>query len=84
MRASTAGRSGRGELRSSLICGSWYNRGPDADGCVPTLSGTSINDMKDMLASLPQMREVKEKVRSQPFHLLVVSLTHVHLSYRFT
>jgi len=33
-----------------------------ADALFPARS-TSINDMKDMLASLPQMREVKEKVR---------------------
>lgn len=29
-------------------------------------SGTSLNDMKDMLASLPQLREAKEKVSFGP------------------
>lgn len=39
----------------------------DLTGRVPKhCRGTSINDMKDMLASLPQMREVKEKVRRTP------------------
>lgn len=27
-------------------------------------NGTSINDMKDMLASLPQLREAKDQVQS--------------------
>lgn len=71
MRANTAALSAEREFFFLLPFCSFTTFGPqdpqDLTGRAPKhCRGTSINDMKDMLASLPQMREVKEKVRRTP------------------
>lgn len=66
-----------GGMFDPLLC---PHREERADMIIRSEGATSVNDMKDMLANLPQFKEQREKVCDSLLPLLPLDLTGLHSS----